>query len=644
MTVVVTHTTPADGTFSAAGAAAWNADHALTGVVEISDGGTGQTTRQAAIDALAGSVTSGQYLRGNGTDVVMSAIQAADVPTLNQNTTGTAANVTGIVAVANGGTGRATLTNNALMVGNAAGNVAFIAPSTAGNVLTSNGTNWQALARQDAMDSLAGATTSGQYLRGNGTDVVMSAIQAADVPTLNQNTTGTASNVTGIVAVANGGTGTATPSLVAGTNITITGTFPNQTIAASGGGGSSTLVFNNQTAAYTVVAGDLEKIINCTANTFTVSLTAAATLGSGFNAVIWNTGTGVITIDPNGSETIDGLATATLYPNQGFQVVCNGTNWNSGDTKRLALYSENIPSGTFSTLALASGLASVAIGGRATSTATRSLALGYFTNATSIGATAIGQNSGNLGSQAVTGSGAMALGGSYASGTDSFAAAIANNTSSYGATGANSIAIGNLANASAAKSIALGWTTTASGNGSFAVGGFGAGVGTQATREGSIAFGDGALSNVAYKTAISTRGFGVAGDAQYGLFIGRVATTNATPAIITSNNDAVGVTNQIILPNNSAYAFSGIIVARQQAAGGTASAAWKVEGLIRREANAGTTTLVASTVTVISNVPGWTLALSADTTNGGLAITATGAAATNIRWVATIQTSEVTYA
>jgi hypothetical protein len=48
------------------------------------------------MDALAGAVTSGQYLRGNGTDVVMAAIQAADVPTLNQNTTGTATNATNI--------------------------------------------------------------------------------------------------------------------------------------------------------------------------------------------------------------------------------------------------------------------------------------------------------------------------------------------------------------------------------------------------------------------------------------------------------------------------------------------------------------------------------------------------------------------
>ena len=62
--------------------------------VAIANGGTGATTRQDAMDALAGAVTSGQYLRGNGTDVVMSAIQAADVPTLNQNTTGSAATLT----------------------------------------------------------------------------------------------------------------------------------------------------------------------------------------------------------------------------------------------------------------------------------------------------------------------------------------------------------------------------------------------------------------------------------------------------------------------------------------------------------------------------------------------------------------------
>lgn len=64
--------------------------------VPIANGGTGQTTQQAAINALAGSVTSAQFLRGNGTNVVMAAIQASDVPTLNQSTTGNAATASAV--------------------------------------------------------------------------------------------------------------------------------------------------------------------------------------------------------------------------------------------------------------------------------------------------------------------------------------------------------------------------------------------------------------------------------------------------------------------------------------------------------------------------------------------------------------------
>jgi hypothetical protein len=45
-----------------------------------------------------------------------------------------------------------------------------------------------------------------------------------------------ATNVTGLLPVANGGTATATPALVAGANVTITGTWPNQTIAAAAPG------------------------------------------------------------------------------------------------------------------------------------------------------------------------------------------------------------------------------------------------------------------------------------------------------------------------------------------------------------------------------------------------------------------------
>ncbi len=72
-----------------------NLSNGVTGTLPVANGGTGQTTAQASMNSFAGAVTSGQYLRGNGDNVVMSAIQAGDVPTLNQNTTGSAATVTG---------------------------------------------------------------------------------------------------------------------------------------------------------------------------------------------------------------------------------------------------------------------------------------------------------------------------------------------------------------------------------------------------------------------------------------------------------------------------------------------------------------------------------------------------------------------
>ncbi len=71
-------------------------------------------------------------------------IAAGDVPTLNQNTTGTAGNVTGTVAIANGGTGQIT--------------------------------------QQAALDALAGAVTASEVLAGNGTHVTLRALAAADLP------------------------------------------------------------------------------------------------------------------------------------------------------------------------------------------------------------------------------------------------------------------------------------------------------------------------------------------------------------------------------------------------------------------------------------------------------------------------------
>lgn len=60
----------------------------ITGTLGIANGGTGQTTQQTAINALAGATTSGQYLRGDGTNVLMSAIQGGDLPLASSTTRG----------------------------------------------------------------------------------------------------------------------------------------------------------------------------------------------------------------------------------------------------------------------------------------------------------------------------------------------------------------------------------------------------------------------------------------------------------------------------------------------------------------------------------------------------------------------------
>ena len=68
----------------------------LTGTLAINKGGTGQTTQQAAINALAGTQTNNRVLRSDGTNTTLSQVNVAT-------------DVTGTLAIANGGTGVTTL-------------------------------------------------------------------------------------------------------------------------------------------------------------------------------------------------------------------------------------------------------------------------------------------------------------------------------------------------------------------------------------------------------------------------------------------------------------------------------------------------------------------------------------------------------
>ena len=636
-----------------------------------------------------GGVTLNNAVTGTG-DMVLSVSPTFTTPVLGTPSSVTLTNatglplstgVTGTLPAANGGTGQSSYAQGDLLYASASTTLSKLAIGSAGQVLQAGATDpeWGGLSGNNTTIQLAFSSTPGAVPSAVSLSAGELVVNTADGKLYFKDSVG----AVGVLAQADQiaplttkgdlvvNDGTSNVRLPVGTDgyVLTADSASTEGVkwAAAGGGGSSTLTIQNKTAAYTVVAGDLGTIINCTSGTFTVSLDPASTLGAGFNCWVWNTSstsTDAITIDPNGSETIDGVSTLILRRGEGMQIVCDGTNWQTGDKKTMRGYADNIittqdrpiasgdrsisiggssvasatSSVAFGNAANASSTNAVALGASSTSSGNSSISIGASTTASAASSTAIGRNSSNQGSQAVTGSGAMALGGSRASGADSFAAAIQDNTSSYGAKATGAIAIGNRNQSTATSAVSVGDYNIASGSLSQCFGDY-----CEATTTLSFAYGSQAKSALYGKWAYASASFVAAGEAQLGTMVLRRATTNSTPTALTSNNSAQGATNQVILPNNSAYAFTGVVVARQQAAGGTASAAWKIEGLIRREGSAGTTTLVASTVAAIDNTPGWTLALSADTTNGGLAITATGAAATNIRWVATVQTSEVTY-
>lgn len=88
---------------------------------------------------------------------------------------------------------------------------------------------------------------------------------------------------------------------------------------------ASTMV-QAKSANYTVLLSDYGTLIDCT-NTITIALTAAATLGDGFWFAVRNSGSGIVTIDPSGAETIDGAATIALGQGDSAIVWCNGTTF-----------------------------------------------------------------------------------------------------------------------------------------------------------------------------------------------------------------------------------------------------------------------------------------------------------------------------
>ena len=216
----------------------------LAGTLDVDNGGTGQT-----------SYTDGQLLIGNTT--------GGNTLTKSTLTAGSGISITngaGSITIAtSGGGGTVTAVTATSPVASSGG--------TAPDISLSSGYG-------DTLNPYASKTANFFLAAPNGSAGVPSfrAIVAADIPTLNQNTSGTAAGLSATLAVASGGTGvTTTPAngalligngsgyssatVTAGTGISITNGSGTITIATSGGGGgafpSGTVMLFVQTAAPT---------------------------------------------------------------------------------------------------------------------------------------------------------------------------------------------------------------------------------------------------------------------------------------------------------------------------------------------------------------------------------------------------------
>ena len=415
--------------------------------------------------------------------------------------------------------------------------------------------------------------------------------------------------------------------------------------------------------------GGSEKMLLSTAGALTLNgaYTLPTSDGSA-NQVLTTNGSGAVTFaDAGGGADLYAAneSSPSAQPSAtGANAIAIGDTALSQSTDGVAIGKNAlVPSGSNRAVAIGSSRSygadsfAAAIGTNSSSYGTQannSIAIGYQAKTQVQYAVAIGESA----LVGTSGTSAVALGTSYANGADSFAAAIANNSTSYGATGANSIAMGQKSKASGNQSTAIGNFAQATSTTATAIGGYLAraegyqslALGTYAKSEApeSVAIGFRAKSNTTGKIALNAAEAssidGGEGYQQRGLYILRRATTDATQTVLSGDGATPASANSWRPDNNSAHAFTGTIIAREKGSSGDDYAAWEVKGAIMRADNAASMVVGMAIINSLYHTSGasaWDVAIEANTTLGSCEVKVTGAASTNIDWVATIDTSEV---
>ena len=168
------------------------------------------------------------------------------------NISGNAANVTGTVAVANGGTGSTTLTANNVLLGNGTSALQAVAPGTSGNVLTSNGTTWTST----AIASLPGML--GQVFSSSGTFTIPSGVTALKITVIGGGGGGGSTSSAPIGGAGGGGTAVSyLTGLTPGGTLAVTigaGGAQGGSYNTGGNGGNSTVASGTQSIS-TITGG-----------------------------------------------------------------------------------------------------------------------------------------------------------------------------------------------------------------------------------------------------------------------------------------------------------------------------------------------------------------------------------------------------